>query len=100
MDVKILNQSLSSDEKKELFKLLAEELLKEPKVEGYTTIDVFCQLKKNEMSTRLRNVLIANSYWLGKYVETINSIDIRRCINASQKTEREFVELRASLNAL
>jgi hypothetical protein len=100
MDAAILIKLLSSDEKKELFKLLAEELLKEPKIEGYTTIDVFCQLKKDEMSTRLRNVLIANSDWLGKYVETINSMNIRRCRNASQNTEREFVELRASLNAL
>jgi hypothetical protein len=46
------------------------------------------------MSTRLRNVLLANKKWLGDYIETIDSSQIHKCRNASMKTETEFILVR------
>ena len=94
MDIKKLIQALNPEEKKIMFELLSEELMIAHKVEELTTIAVFCKMKEKEMSSRLRNILKANSNWLGQYIETISSTDVRRCRNSGKVTEREFVGLR------
>jgi hypothetical protein len=93
MDLKIFLTSLCTEEKQELFRLLAPEIL-EKSVEKLTRIDTFCYEKRHEISTRLKNVLIGNKDWLGEYIETIDSNQIHKFRNASMNTELEFIKLR------
>ena len=94
MNLKTLISSLSDEEKSYAFRLLAEEILKEPKIDNYITIDEFCRKNKNIMTTRLKNVLLNNKSWIGNYIESINSDVIHRLRNASLTTQAEFIELR------
>ena len=94
MNIEILIKALSIEEKKVLFKLLSEELMCNPKTEGYTTVEEFCMLKGSKMSTRLRNVLLANSDRIGRYIESMDSESVKRCRDAGNKTRLEFIELR------
>ena len=92
MNLDLFIKALSEDEKMKLFQTLAKEIIKEPKKEGFTTVENFCRNVK--MSTRLRNVLLANKKWLGDYIETLDSSQIHKCRNASMNTETEFILVR------
>ena len=92
MNLDLFIKALNEEEKMQLFQTLAKEIIKEPKKEVFTTVENFCRNVK--MSTRLRNVLLANKNWLGGYIETIDSSQIHKCRNASMKTESEFILVR------
>lgn len=93
MDIKTFLTSLTEEEKQKLFRLLAPEIIEKP-IENLTTIEMFCFNKRHEMSTRLKNILIANKEQLGTYIETIDSKEIHKLRNASLNTEEEFIKLR------
>ena len=92
MNLDLFIKALNEEEKMQIFQILAKEIIKEPKKEGFTTVENFCRNVK--MSTRLRNVLLANKIWLGDYIETIDSSKIHKCRNASTNTETEFILVR------
>jgi len=81
---------MSENEKKEAFRILGNEIIKEPKREGFILVKTFC--RNVEMSTRLRNVLLANC--ADEYVELVDSGIIHKYRNASMSTELEFIKVR------
>lgn len=92
MDLKVFKTSLSYDEKLELFNLLAIDIVKKPTLSGLTTVNEFIVKNKNDMSTRLKNVLFDNL--INEYVELIDCRYIHRYRNASMNTQDEFIKLR------
>ncbi|QNS40197.1 hypothetical protein H0S70_07225 [Chryseobacterium manosquense] len=93
MNLEIFVNSLNSDEKRELLRLLANELLKKP-IENLTEIGTFIHDNRDKISTRLRNILIQAKEYESNYIELIDSSRIHLYRNASKKTESEFIELR------
>lgn len=102
MHIPTLINALSLEEKKELFRLLAGDLLPRKKPENdlnfdeFTSVEDFCALKGKEMSTRLRNCLFdALKYWPEMYIETIDAVvDMPRWRNLGPKGVQEFIRLR------
>ena len=92
MNLELFITSLDEKEKIKLFQILTKEIIKEPKKEGFTSLENFCRNAK--ISTRLRNVLLANKEYLGDFIETIDSSEIHKCRNASMNTENEFILVR------
>ena len=90
MEIRKLIECLTDVEKLEAFRILGNEIIKEPKREGFVLVEKFC--RNVDMTTRLRNVLLANC--AGEYVELIDSNIIHKFRNASMNTETEFINVR------
>ena len=92
MDLVKFVSILDKKEKVELFQILFNEVVENPQKNGFTPIELFC--RNVEMSTRLRNVLLANKEALGDYIEIVDASIIHKLRNASIKTQEEFVNVR------